>query len=55
MIQGPLQNAVVSDGLPIGNGEFVLDERPGLGFEIPDDLDERFPFIKGPFAVEVER
>jgi L-alanine-DL-glutamate epimerase-like enolase superfamily enzyme len=55
MIQGPLQNAVVSGGLPVQAGMLELDDRPGLGFDIPADLEERFPYIEGYFAVEMTR
>jgi L-alanine-DL-glutamate epimerase-like enolase superfamily enzyme len=32
-----------------------LPDRPGLGVELAEDLEERFPYIDGPYAIRLER
>ena len=53
--QGPLQNAVITGGLPIKDGMLDLPDRPGFGVEIPGDLAARFPFVEGHYAIEIAR
>jgi L-alanine-DL-glutamate epimerase-like enolase superfamily enzyme len=33
----------------------VLPDKPGLGVELADDLEERFPYIEGSYLVRVRR
>ena len=53
--QGPLQSAVITGGLPIKDGFLDLPDKPGFGVEIPDDLEARFPFVEGHYAIEINR
>jgi L-alanine-DL-glutamate epimerase-like enolase superfamily enzyme len=55
MVQGPLQNAVLQKPLSIKDGHLELPDTPGLGIELSQDLEERYPFIEGHYAIEVTR
>lgn len=55
MIQGPLQWEILDNPPPIENGWIDLDDRPGLGVELAADLEARFPYIEGHYAITVER
>jgi L-alanine-DL-glutamate epimerase-like enolase superfamily enzyme len=54
-IQGPLQWDILSHKPVIEDGHLILPDAPGLGVDIPDDLESRFPFIEGGYAETVER
>ena len=55
MIQGPLQWGILKEKPVIKDGYLELPDAPGLGVDIADDLEERFPYIEGHYAVRVER
>jgi L-alanine-DL-glutamate epimerase-like enolase superfamily enzyme len=55
MIQGPLQWEVLRQMPTIKDGYLVLPDKPGLGVDIPVDLEQRFPYIEGGYALTVER
>jgi L-alanine-DL-glutamate epimerase-like enolase superfamily enzyme len=55
MIQGPLQWAIVKDTPVIKDGALHLPDRPGLGVELADDLEARFPYISGSWALPIQR
>ncbi len=55
MIQGPLQWEILKERPAIANGHLELPEAPGLGVDIADDLEDRFPYIEGPYGATVER
>lgn len=55
MIQGPLQWEILKEKPVIKNGWLELPEKPGLGVELAPDLDARFPYLEGSYAVIVER
>jgi L-alanine-DL-glutamate epimerase-like enolase superfamily enzyme len=55
MIQGPLQWAILREKPEIRNGMLCFSDRPGLGVDIADDLETRFPYIEGGYAITVER
>jgi len=55
LVQGPLQEGVVVNPLQIEAGHLILPQTFGLGFELADDLEARFPFIEGHYALEVQR
>jgi L-alanine-DL-glutamate epimerase-like enolase superfamily enzyme len=55
MIQGPLQWGILRDPPVIRDGWLELPDRPGLGVELADDLEGRFPAIEGGYAVTVDR
>ncbi|MFP3897349.1 MAG: mandelate racemase/muconate lactonizing enzyme family protein, partial [Anaerolineales bacterium] len=44
MIQGPLQWAILKEKPTIEDGWLVLPDKPGLGVELAEDLEERFPY-----------
>jgi L-alanine-DL-glutamate epimerase-like enolase superfamily enzyme len=54
-IQGPLQWAILKEKPQIENGYLIFPDAPGLGVDILDDLEERFPFIEGSYMVGVDR
>ncbi|MCC6444084.1 MAG: mandelate racemase/muconate lactonizing enzyme family protein [Armatimonadetes bacterium] len=54
MIQGPLQWDILSGPPPIANG-WLSFPAPGLGVELNDGLTDRFPYVEGPYGVQVER
>jgi L-alanine-DL-glutamate epimerase-like enolase superfamily enzyme len=55
MIQGPLQWEVLREKPAIRHGWLDLPPNPGLGVELAQDLEQRFPFVEGGYAVTVER
>lgn len=55
MIQGPLQWAVLRDRPAIEDGWLVLPDKPGLGVQLATDLEARFPYIEGHYAIQVRR
>lgn len=55
MVQGPLQWEILRNPPQIEDGHLVLPQAPGLGVELADDLETRFPYIEGSWAVPVER
>jgi L-alanine-DL-glutamate epimerase-like enolase superfamily enzyme len=55
MIQGPLQWQILAEKPPIEKGWLVFPDRPGLGVDLTDDLQARFPYIEGHYAVQVSR
>jgi L-alanine-DL-glutamate epimerase-like enolase superfamily enzyme len=55
MIQGPLQWEILDNPPPIQDGWIELGSRPGLGVALAADLEERFPYIEGHYAITVER
>jgi L-alanine-DL-glutamate epimerase-like enolase superfamily enzyme len=55
MIQGPLQWEIFSQPPVIEDGWLQLPDRPGLGVELSDNLEERFPFVEGNYMIEVVR
>ncbi len=50
MVQGPLQWGLLKSAPTIANGHLELAPRPGLGAELGDDLEDRFPYIEGSWA-----
>jgi len=55
MIQGPLQWGILAERPTIKNGWLVLPDKPGLGVELAENLEERFPYIEGSYAIQVRR
>ncbi len=55
MVQGPLQWAILAAPPQIADGWLVFPDRPGLGVTLADGLAELFPFIEGPYGIEVSR
>jgi L-alanine-DL-glutamate epimerase-like enolase superfamily enzyme len=54
-IQGPLQWAILDNPPPITDGHLALPDAPGLGVALAADLEGRFPYIEGHYAITVER
>ena len=54
-IQGPLQWGVLADPPAIVDGHLVLPDAPGLGVALAEGLTERYPYIEGHYAVQVNR
>ena len=54
MIQGPLQWQILREN-PVKDGYLDIPRKPGLGVELADDLEERFPYIEGHYAIQVDR
>ena len=55
MVQGPLQWEMLREKPVIQDGHLEIPRAPGLGVELADDLEERFPYIDGPWAIAIER
>jgi L-alanine-DL-glutamate epimerase-like enolase superfamily enzyme len=55
MVQGPLQWEILTEKPLIEDGHLVLPQRPGLGAILADDLEERFSFIEGHYAIGIVR
>jgi L-alanine-DL-glutamate epimerase-like enolase superfamily enzyme len=55
MIQGPLQWGILGEKPTIEDGWLVLPDKPGLGVELAENLEERFPYVEGHYAVRVEQ
>lgn len=55
MIQGPLQWEILKEKPVITEGWLQLPANPGLGVELAENLETRFPYIEGHFSVEVVR
>jgi len=47
--------AILVEPPAIREGWLELPERPGLGVRLAQDLPERYPFVEGHYAVEIER
>ena len=45
----PLKEGIFKEPLTVENGVMTLPNKPGLGVELIDDLEERFPFQPGPY------
>lgn len=55
MIQGPLQWAIVKEKPEIRDGNLHLSSAPGLGVALADDLEARFPYVSGSWALPIQR
>ncbi len=55
MIQGPLQWEIIAGPPPIQDGYLVFPNKPGLGVDLADDVEAKFPYIEGSYAIQVER
>jgi len=55
MIQGPLQWAVLAEKPTIEEGWMVFPDKPGLGVDLTEDPEARFPYIEGHYAIQVHR
>lgn len=55
MIQGPLQWAFMAEPPVIRDGHLHFPAQPGLGIELRDHLETRYPHIEGHYAITVER
>jgi galactonate dehydratase len=45
----PWRNSLVRGWNPIRNGEFFLDDTPGLGLELDDEVIAQHPYVQTPF------
>jgi L-alanine-DL-glutamate epimerase-like enolase superfamily enzyme len=52
--QGPLQWDIIKED-PIDKGYFNLPQGPGWGVELSESLEDRFPWIEGPWGEHQER
>jgi len=55
MIQGPLQWEILREPPVIRDGYLELPDAPGLGVELADDLEDRFPYVEGSYGARLER
>ena len=55
MIQGPLQWEILKEKPAIVDGHLELPDAPGLGVDIADNLEGKFPYIEGPYGMRVAR
>ena len=54
-LQGPLQWEILAEKPAVVDGKLQLPARPGLGVDLAEGLLEKFPYIEGHYAVEVQR
>ncbi|MEZ4862441.1 MAG: mandelate racemase/muconate lactonizing enzyme family protein [Caldilineaceae bacterium] len=45
----PLKWEIFKEPYPIKDGMLTIPDKPGYGVELIDDLEERFPFVPGPY------
>jgi L-alanine-DL-glutamate epimerase-like enolase superfamily enzyme len=55
MIQGPLQWDILATKPNICQGYLELPDAPGLGVTLAEGIEDRFPYIEGHYAIQVER
>lgn len=55
MHQGPLQWGMLAQPPDIRDGILHLPDRPGLGVDLADNLEDRFPYIEGSYNITMER
>jgi L-alanine-DL-glutamate epimerase-like enolase superfamily enzyme len=55
MIQGPLQWAILREKPQIVDGYLMLPGKSGLGINLAEDLEAKFPYIEGHYGVQVQR
>lgn len=55
MIQGPLQWEILAQRPVIEDGWLSLPTGPGLGVDLAEGLEERYPYVEGHYAVQVTR
>lgn len=55
MIQGPLQWGVLAEKPTIEDGWLTLPDRSGLGVELAEGVEEKFPYVEGNYFIEVVR
>lgn len=55
MHQGPLQWEMLAEPPAIHDGVLQLPDRPGLGVELADGVEDEFPYIEGHYAITVDR
>jgi L-alanine-DL-glutamate epimerase-like enolase superfamily enzyme len=55
MVQGPLKWGVLKGGSPVLDGNLKMPDAPGLGVELIDDLEQRYPYVEGHYSIEVFR
>jgi L-alanine-DL-glutamate epimerase-like enolase superfamily enzyme len=54
-IQGPLQWGILKEVPVIRNGHLELPPGPGLGVDLAEGIEERYPYIEGTYAIQVSR
>jgi L-alanine-DL-glutamate epimerase-like enolase superfamily enzyme len=54
-VQGPLQWDILADPPAVRDGRLALPAVPGLGVALAADLERRYPYVEGHYAVTVER
>ncbi len=55
MIQGPLQWGIFEDPPVISRGFLHFPDQSGLGVNLTADLEDKYPYIEGHYALTVER
>lgn len=55
MIQGPLQWGIFADPPPFSRGFLTFPDAAGLGVELAEGLETRYPHVEGHYALAVER
>jgi L-alanine-DL-glutamate epimerase-like enolase superfamily enzyme len=54
MTTNPLKEGLFTERLAVKNGYIDLSDRPGLGYDLRDDLEEQYPYIPGPWNLTEE-
>ena len=53
--QGPLREGILKNGLNLKAGKLEVPQGPGLGIELADDLETKFPYIDHDYLSEIVR
>ena len=51
MTFNPLKDAVFKDPMVVKNGWIELNDKPGYGLEVIDDIEKKFPFDSGNYTL----
>ncbi len=47
----PLADEILSESMPLENGEILVPDRPGIGIDVNESVIEKYPFLPGPWSV----
>ena len=47
----PLADDILTESLPVENGDLVVPDKPGIGVEVDESVIERYPYLPGPWSI----
>jgi L-alanine-DL-glutamate epimerase-like enolase superfamily enzyme len=51
--QGPLRDAILADGLDVKAGKLAVPQVPGLGINLAENLEQKFPYLDHNYHAEI--